>query len=283
MTNTKVDIKNFLSVLDQTNSKNYAFHVYIPSLQKELPFLQINTAQQKTLIKSIIDSPIYNTEFIFAIRSIIAENCLDKSVKVDDLTLLDKLAICIALRCKSIGNKLESSIDQNGAELKYTVDLDSILDGVKDIPITSSEIIEVEGYKVSIAPPTIGVEYKIEKDIRSKGPDINKIQSNDQLRLVVGEAFITELVKYIQAVTVLNGEQEITVNFNSISSNDAIAILGKLPISVLENIVQYSDTYNKSVSSALKYKIPVAGEGDSGEPRFIEQEVQINGNFFIIS
>lgn len=283
MTNSKADIKQFLTALDQTNSKNYAFHIYVPSLEREVPFLQINTAQQKTLIKSIIDSPIYNTEFIYAIRSIIKDNCLEKTIKIDGLTLLDKLVICLGLRCKSIGSKLESSIEYKGAELNYTIDLESILESAQSISVPTEKTIEVQGYKVVISPPTIGVEYKIEKDVRSKTPEFNKIQTNDQLRSVVGEAFITELVKYIQSVTILNGEQEVAVNFNSISSEDGLAILGKLPIAVLEGIVDYSDKYNKAVSDALKYKVPVDDETESGEPKFIEQEVQINGNFFIIS
>jgi hypothetical protein len=48
-------------------NETFVYEVPIPSLKRKVMFREVNTSQQKRLIKAIIDSPAYNTEFIFAL------------------------------------------------------------------------------------------------------------------------------------------------------------------------------------------------------------------------
>jgi hypothetical protein len=51
------DIINLLQGLDQETT----FNLFIPSLQKEVPFKQLTTEQLKRILKTVVDSPVYNT------------------------------------------------------------------------------------------------------------------------------------------------------------------------------------------------------------------------------
>ncbi len=285
MNTTNIDIKSLLNTLDTINTKNYAFHVYVPSLQKDIPFLQISTSQQKSLIKSVIDSPVYNTEFIYTIRSIIKDNCLDKEVSIDELTLLDKLVICLALRSKSISSTYEFSYTHEGAELKYNIELDSLIEASKSIDIELERVIETQDYKITTRVPTIGIEYQVEKELRSKNRQNNEnIQNSEQLRDIVGEAFMTELIKYIKCVEIPRGDTEVfKIEMSNMSPKDGISILGKFPIKVLESILDFVNDYSRSIGSITKIKVPGGVNAETNEVEFIEQEIPINGNFFIIS
>lgn len=283
MSTTNTNLKDILSAIDDVNSKEYAFHVYVPSLKKEVPFLQINTGQQKTLIKSIIDSPVYNTEFIFTMRNIIKENCKDSSVNIDSLTLFDKLIICLTLRSKSIDSTYEMSIEHQGAELKHAVELDPLIETSKSVEVGDGEVVEAGHFRIELAPPTIGREYAIEKQIRSKNKAEDNIQSTEELRSVVGEAFITELIKYIKTFTIIQEESEATIDFNAISCNDMIEVISKLPVNVLKRVLNYAEQYNKNITDLLKVRVPTGVNPETNQIEYIDQEVQVNGNFFIIS
>ena len=70
---TKLEsLESVLDLMDRVN-ETFAYGVWVPSLNKEIMFREINTSQQKRLIKSVIDSPIYHTEFIFTLRQILKE------------------------------------------------------------------------------------------------------------------------------------------------------------------------------------------------------------------
>ena len=102
-------IDEVLGLMDRVNEV-FAYEVWVPSLKRNVMFREINTNQQKRLIKAIIDSPIYNTEFIFALRKVIKENCSDPEVNVDELTIIDKLIIALKMRSVSVSDTLELKV-----------------------------------------------------------------------------------------------------------------------------------------------------------------------------
>jgi hypothetical protein len=97
-TNNVQDVLQLLKELDLTSS----FEVYIPSLKKNVKFKQLNTEQFKRLLKTVVDSPIYNSEFIITANNIIKENCLEKDISTTNFNILDKLLIFIKMRIESV-------------------------------------------------------------------------------------------------------------------------------------------------------------------------------------
>lgn len=282
--NTTVDFNSFINALDQVNKDKYSFHIFIPSLQRDVPFLQITTSQQKTIIKSIIDSQVYNTEFIFAVYNIIKTNCIDKSIDVNTLTLLDKICIIMNLRCKSISNKYQMQVDKDGIEGTFEIDLDELVERCKQLPNFPNKTLTHENYILNLRPPTIGMEYKIERDIRSKSGKSKdqEVTTPEQLREVVGEAFITELIKYVQQVEVVTEESNMKIDFDNLSCKDAQKVLERLPVKTIEHVLKYAEGFNTLSSNILKIQVP-AIDSETKETIFQDQEIPVNGNFFIVS
>lgn len=269
------NIQDILTQLDRVNS-SYSYDVWIPSLGKDVSFKEMTTAQQKRIIKSIIDSPVYNSEFIKACYTIIKENCDDKTIEVDKFTIIDKLLILLKMRSVSIGNemtvKIKSKISK-GTEVKSKVNLEKIYtDSVKIVKNISPIVIEKDKFKIECSVPNILSEYNIEKYIQNKHGE-EEIKTNAQLRKNVGEKFITELSKYINKLTIEDTE----IVFEDISWKDKINILEKLPSKIMEDVYMYIETITKEIKkiTIIDKTITINGEAEA-----VKQELDINPGFF---
>jgi hypothetical protein len=257
---------------------SYASHYLIPSLGKEVPFDEINTAQQKRLVKSVIDSPVYNTEFIYTLRGILQENCQDDSIDIDKLTVIDKLVLAIALRIKSIGHTVGIEVEtKDGANVNVDLELPKILEiALSTVSEIKDANFEDAYYKVTCTVPTVGTEYKIEKELRNNVNDI-EIDNVEELRETVGEAFIGELVKYIKNVQVKGDDDVlIPVEWDSFNITNRIKVIETFKSSLLRNILEYINSVRAEIDKIELVNFDFAGEK-------YERRLSIDGGFFTIS
>lgn len=281
--NTIKEVKSITS-LDQINKiikrkdVAYASHYTIPSLKKDVPFNEINTSQQKRLVKSVIDSPVYNTEFIYTFREILKENCQDATIVIDDLTIIDKLVLALALRVKSIGNNIDVEIQTKEATkvnvgLEAAKILDIALNTIQDIPTRTFE----DGYFViECSIPTIGTEYKLERELRNRTTAI-EIENIEELRQTVGDAFIGEIVKYISKVSIKDQEDALVpIDWQQFTFVNRIKVIETFKTGLLKDILGYINDVRKEVDKVELVKFEFGGET-------YERRLTIDGNFFTIS
>jgi hypothetical protein len=263
----------------------YASHFMVPSLKREVPFNEINTSQQKRLVKSVIDSPVYNTEFIYTLREILKENCQDSTIDVDSLSIIDKLVLALALRAKSIGNMVDIEIETKEIDprtkqpIKVTTHLDisNILEvALKTLSDIAPFTTEDAYYRVECMVPTVGVEYKLERELRNKVTSI-QIENVDELRKTVGEAFIGEIVKYVRNVWIKSEDDTlIPLDWKSFNFADRIKIAETFKSILLREVLNYINGVRKEVD-----KIELVNFEFGGEP--YTRRLSIDGNFFTIS
>lgn len=257
---------------------SYASHYMVPSLKREVPFDEINTSQQKRLVKSIIDSPVYNTEFIYTLREILKENCQDPAIDIDNLTIVDKLILALGLRIKSIGNDVDIEIEtKDGAKINAGLDVSRILElSLASVQNISNATVEDAYYKIECSVPTIGTEFKAEKELRNKSVKI-EIEDIKELRETVGDAFISEIVKYIDAVYVKGqDDQLIPVEWKQFTFANRIKIMETFKTGLLRKILDYINSVRKEIDKIELVKFEVGGET-------YERRLSIDGNFFTIS
>lgn len=257
----------------------YASHYMVPSLKREVPFNEINTSQQKRLVKSVIDSPVYNTEFIYTLREILKENCQDATVNIDSLNIIDKLVLALGLRMKSVGDKLDVEIQtKDGKTVSVGLEVSKILQialtSLNDIP---NKIIEDSYYRVECSIPTIGTEYRLEKELRNKTANI-EIEDIEELRKTIGEAFVGEIVKYIQKVSIKaqDGDELTPIDWQSFSFVDRIKTIETFKTSLLRAILDYINDIRKEIDKIELINFDFGGEK-------YERRLTIDGNFFTIS
>lgn len=256
---------------------SYASHYKILSVDKEIPFNEINTSQQKRLIKAVIDSPVYNTEFIYTFRQILLENCQDPDIVIDDLTIIDKLLIALGLRINSIGPDVALEVEaDDGSNVSVSMDLVKILEtALSTLKNIDDIVLEDDYYRVTCGIPTIGQEYKVEKDMRPVMNDI-EIDTPQELRDTIGDAFIGELIKYIKNVEVNDGEKMVPVNWQGFDTPDRIKVIETFKTHLLKKILDYINKIREEID-----KVELVNFNWQGKP--YSQRLTIDASFFTIS
>jgi len=234
MSNNYNDI---LSVLDTIN-KEVSISVYVPSLQREVKFKSISTGQQKNILKAAVDNPVFQTRFTIAYFNLLQENCLEKDI-IPLLTTIDSAAIAIQLRVATSG--VDYTTTQNNRRLK--VNLQNIVDRLKAKSyILAADTVTDSQFTVSVGTPLFVDQYNLEKQLREKTINDQQVL-NAQLTDTLGDAFVGEVSKFIKSITVNYNNQEQQLDYTTLPFTKRLAILEKLPSSVVKGIMKYMESY----------------------------------------
>jgi len=262
---TNNQLKNVLTLIENLDSSTN-FNVYIPSLQKEFKFKQLTTEQLKRLLKTIIDSPIYSTEFILTFNSIIRENCLAQDLDTGVLTVLDKHIILFKMRIESISPEYTFEIDdQNKITVSLTKKLSELLN--KQIKF-DCETFSNDDYSVTCNLPSLNIENKFEEDLHQN--TTFNINSSKDLRDIIGETFVNEVTKFITTLTIKNTPIDLTAyDFKS-----RVKIIEKLPISLINNVIKYIEKYRALVQLLFTFELTMK------DGSVLQQEITQDSSFF---
>lgn len=266
-------INDVLDILNRAQ-ESFGYEIFIPSLQKNVMFRQINTNQQKRLLKSIIDNPAYNTEFIFTFKQIIEENCIEK-IDFNQLTIYDKLIIALTMRSMSIGDDYEVTFTtDNNQTTNLVLSLKALCDkALSEINITSTTISDEQGkIQIKCDIPTIWEEYKLENELH-KNVKTN-IKTDSELRETLGEVFINEIVKYIRALEIKNEKDEIIeIDMQTMTFKERIKIIDNLGAKLTKEILKYMKTVNEEFAKVTIVKLDHNG-------KTYEERLKIDASFF---
>ena len=262
-----------------TQRRSYASNFWVPSLKRDVRFTEIDTNQQKRLIKSIVDSPVYNTEFILTIYDILKENCLDTDVNLDSLTIVDKLLILLGLRISSVGGALDVdiTIEEGKPTKSVSIDLIKVYEIAKTTLTNITPIVLKDDiFYVECSVPTIKTEILLEREMRAGKNNSIEIEDIKQLRETISEALINEVVKYISKVSVVVDGTEQAVTWDNFSFTDRMKIVGKFSSKLLQGIISYINAVKAEVN-----KIEVVHF--RYEDKDQERRLTFDGSFFMPS
>lgn len=279
----KGSIKELVDIIGRTND-TFAYSIYVPSLNREVLFREMTTAQQKKLVKSVIDSPVFNTEFIFALREIIRENCTDTSINVDELTIYDKLIIAVTMRSMSVSNELNLNLKCESCEKiqPYQVKLDALLNVIKDtVNLKTEDIITDENntFRIHCKIPNISTEFKLESEFR-KNTKL-KIEDESELRETLGNVFISEIVKYINKLEVLDKDSGnmIEIDLETLNFANRVKLIEKINIKLMKKVIDFIFNIKKEFDKIVLVKANCNCNSSS----VLSQRFSIDSNFFILS
>lgn len=250
------NVADILKQLDTLNQQS-GVAVYIPSLKRTVKFKALNLRQQKNLLKSSVEETLTKLSFITNFYSIIQENILE-TLNINDLYIFDRIAIAIALRASSIDSKY--TIEDNVFDLN---------DKLKEIPSIAIDIdaitavVDVQNFTVALEVPRLGVDRDISAIV------MNKIRSsqNDDIRTLIGELFVHEIIKFVKTVTFKTETGDTVVEFANIKTEDRLAVIEKFPTLITNQILDFIKKYRE-----LENKF--TGLDDNA--------IEIDGSFFTI-
>jgi uncharacterized membrane-anchored protein YjiN (DUF445 family) len=226
--------------------------------QKDYTFKQLTTAQLKQLIKTVVDTPLTQTVFNTTLASIMAESIVDQGINIYSFNIVDRLLFCLQTRIESISPTFTHTKTKNPTAINLQTIKNSLVEKIKANPNAfASQTFTNSSISVSYGIPTLQVEKQLNDEIY-KGQDIN-IQTEDDLRKVLGETFINEIAKTLQAVTV----NETVLYLDSLTFAERLKVIENIPASITNNIVEYIENYKKILESSLlvenEITVPIDG------------------------
>lgn len=270
---------NEIISLIQNLDINIGFNIFIPSLQQEIKFKQLTTEQLKRLLKTIIDSPVYNTEFILTFNSIIKENCITPDINTENFTVYDKALILFKTRIESISPDYTFTFTQdeiNDKDIKektYTVSLIEKLTEFLNKNINFNPLtIEYNNCAVVCSLPTLGTENKLEKELH-KNTKI-EVETPEELRNIVGETFINELTKHFSGITI----EDKTINLTELTFKNRIKIVEVLPTNIVNQALKYIENYRSEIKKLFTFNLNL--ETTAGTTIILEKEIPVDASFF---
>jgi hypothetical protein len=242
--NISLGFEDALKALDSA-SDLFKIDVFIPSKQKTISFKEIDAKQQKSLLNVAIDDNVYGSDFNKAFYAILKNNILgeDSSI-IDELSVADRSFIGISLRSQISPDINVKFTD----EISEKINLNDIISKFKTYNLPSSETLEVKNdnvtLSVNISLPTLRKELDYNEEFFK---DYKKSNTNDDIKKVISEAFIGEISKYINSVTL----NENTFNFESLSTNQKLRIVEKLPSGLIQKILNKISDWKKDIDTVL--------------------------------
>lgn len=272
-------MNDVLGAIRTIQDKNI-YSVLIPSLGKEVMFKEMNTKQEKMIVKTIVDNPVYNSEFIFAIREIIKENCAE-DIDIDALTIIDKTAICLSMRMKSVGNTFTYMF--KNTDKTVDIDISDYIEKFKTIKIPEDRVVGDDAIKVVCTYPSILTEYGIEREFRSN-MDTLTVDNTNSARDAIGTVFTNEIVKYIKSITIERDGDTIQLDMKDYNFKNRITILEELGNKTTNAIMGFIEEGLNSIKEVLKIELPLKGKDiEKYGTEKLTSTLETGSDFFIIS
>lgn len=210
-------------------------------------FKQLNTSQLKDLVKTVVDSPLTQAVFNTAISKIMKEACVTEGVDILSLNIFDRLIFILETRI----NSLSDTITITNENVSYVVDLKEVLKKLRNSISASAEVLNevtIDDGQLSLVCglPSIKVENQLNDEVyKNVKADVENIE---ELRKLLGEAFINEIAKTVKSVTVAEQTKDLgTMNFKA-----RIALIESLPASLIKKVIDYVEKYKQVYEKGLE-------------------------------
>lgn len=253
MSNSVPDI---LKQLDDLN-KQSGIDIYVPSLQRTVKFKALNLLQQKELLKSSIDETLTKLSFITSFYNIIQENILEIT-NINSFYTFDRTAIALALRAASLDTKY--TLDET------VYDLSPIVNSIPTITVTPDVLtstIDLQNLVIELEVPRLDNDREISNAVLNKF----RAAKTEDIKTVVSELFIHEVLKYIKTVTFKSETGDSAIDFRTIKLDSKLAIAEKFPTTITNQILDFIKKFRDFENQYTKV-------GDIN--------IEVDGSFFAI-
>lgn len=250
MDNVTMDFNKALQALDQA-SESFTVNVWVPSLNRDVIFKQIDAKQQKELLGSVIDTSIYNTGFIKIFYNILKNNILTQDVDVDKLTLVDKTAIGLSFK-EQMSEELTVIFGEEN-KISQKINIKPILEKFKHYKTPEPVLLEDKNdnftLKTEVCYPTIKTEYDYDNQNKNN-KKAEDVKTTEDIQKIVTETFLSEISKYINKIWI-NDEE---INFSEMTPSQKIKLVEKIPSTLIQKIINTITLWKAEIDDVLRVK-----------------------------
>lgn len=251
------DNKEFFDLLNSISTEQTFSLPLSPreSAVEEVQCKPLTTIQLKELIKTIVDSPLTQAAFNTTATKIFKQSLV--ATPSVPLNVIDRLLFIIESRIQSISPKVVIKTDNTSNE----VDLEEVKTKLKQQLLQHSELLAsssaTEGklcvkYGVALLDAETQLNEELYKNLTID------VENTEELRKILGEAFINEIAKVVQTVTI----EDKTMDLSSVTFKTRLKVIESLPASVIQKVIEYIEKYKKLLEDCLSVDgqtIPIDG------------------------
>jgi hypothetical protein len=234
---------NFQQLLDVISNEQ-TFELELLNSNK-LNFKQLTTLQLKELIQTVVDSPVTQAVFNSTITKIFRTSLVD-ATDISNFTVLDRLMFVLETRSQSLSPT--KTVTQDDKTITYN--FSEIKSKLAHSFTESKELLDVQTttkdkYTLTYSIPTLKSEQQLNDELYKK-LEID-IKNVDELRKIIGDAFINEIAKTLQTIEI-DGSK---FDFSTSTFKNRVKIIETLPASITQEVITYIEKYKGIIDSCL--------------------------------
>lgn len=249
--NTDKEFYDLLSSISQ--EQTFTFDLFAKEIPTTLTCKQLTTFQLKELIKTAVDSPLTQAAFNSTVIKIFKDSLIEKPTV--SLNIVDRLLFVLETRIHSLSP--HKTVEFEGKTIK--INFEDVKKNLKASFTSNASTLAntsaTEGkITVNFGIPLLDTELQLNEELY-KNIEVN-IENLEELRKIVGEAFINEIAKSIQTISI----EEKTLTLASSSFKNRLKAVESLPASLIQKVIEYVESYKKIIGDGLTingYTIPI--------------------------
>ena len=216
---------------------------------------QLSTAQLKELIKTVVDSPLTQAAFNSTATKVFKQSLIESPSFA--LNVVDRLLFIIETRIQS----LSSTMNVKNEDKDVVINFEEIRNKLKQVLKQNAGLFAscaaTEGkISISFGVASLDTESQLNDELYK---DINpNVEDAEELRKVLGEAFINEIAKAVSSVTI--GDK--TLDLSTVTFKSRLKTIESLPASLIQKAIEYIEKYKKAIDECLVvdgYTVPIDG------------------------
>jgi hypothetical protein len=219
------DVKSFLDELRELNDKEL-IDVFVPSINKTVPFKPLSVKQQRDVIKTLLGSVESSISISTVFNNIIKENTTQKI----DFKYYDRNKILLDIRRQSVGDNITIE--------KEVYNLNTL--PTYSFKPKETATFEYNGITVKVGIPTLEEDTKItDKSIT----EISKLTADDKKTgHSISLLLVYELMKFVQTIQIDNN----IIVLSELGTFDRKNIIENIPLKLNNIILDFISTYKES-------------------------------------
>ena len=205
---------------------------------------QLSTSQLKELIKTVVDNPLTQWAFNSTTTNIFKNSLIEQPSS--SLNIIDRLLFILATRIHSISSIIKLTSDEEELIVNLEDVKSNINNQIKENCILFQPATATEGkLTIKFGVALLDAEAQLNEEIyKNVNPSVN---DPEELRKVIGEAFINEIAKSIYSLTI----QDKTLDFSTMSFASRLQAIESLPASLIQKVIDYIENYKKIIEECL--------------------------------
>lgn len=237
--------KEFYDLLNSiANDQTFSLDLCPREENQKVLCKQLSTAQLKELIKTVVDSPLTQSAFNSAVTKTFKDSLV--SLPEFSLNIIDRLLFILETRIQSLSPTTTVKIEDKTIEVNFEEIVSKLkreLQAHKELFADSSA---TEGkITATFGVALLNTEAQLNEEIY-KNINVN-VEDAEELRKVLGDAFINEIAKAVQTLTI----EDKTLDLSTVTFKSRLKTIESLPASLIQKVIGYIENYKKIVDDCL--------------------------------